>query len=230
MMNSNGNSKTNKKSDSEARREILANLHKATSPEKRSIADRPAWRTPPRISATPEDELAKLLAEINGLGGTTRQLSSKSDIQSALSELVSRQHIQRATCWETSLMEDLQIVKILKEFGVEIIPPHSGKFLLAECDLGITTANCALPETGTLFLCSTKEQPFIVSLLPRVHLVILDPGVLRVDIAQAFKEFQGKRFISITGPSRTADIELTLSIGVHGPKALEVWALPDAQR
>ncbi len=84
----------------------------------------------------------------------------------------------------------------------------------------------ALPETGTLVLESSEEKPRVVSLLPRVHLALLHPSALRADLHHVFAEFKQKNYlIFVTGPSRTADIELTLTIGVHGPQALYVWVM-----
>jgi L-lactate dehydrogenase complex protein LldG len=211
--------------ESDARSEILTKLRNATHPLETSIFDRPSWRTPARESGSRQEELDKMLAEIKMLGGGTRQLGGPLDLKAALGSLVAARSIKRATSWENPLMEELRIEASLRELGVEMVSPHADKHLLSECDLGVTGADCALPESGTLFLCSSRQQPFVVSLLPRIHLVILDPKILREDIAQAFDEFKGKRFVCVTGPSRTADIELTLSIGVHGPKELEVWAI-----
>jgi L-lactate dehydrogenase complex protein LldG len=97
---------------------------------------------------------------------------------------------------------------------------------VAECDLGVTGVDAALPETGTLVLRSAPDRPRVVSLLPRVHLAVLRPAALRADLHQAFADVQGDGYsVFVTGPSRTADIELTLTLGVHGPKSLYVWLL-----
>ena len=86
--------------------------------------------------------------------------------------------------------------------------------------------DAALPETGTLLLRSAPDKPRLVSLVPRVHLALVRPSALRADLSQAFADIKGDGYaVCITGPSRTADIELTVTIGVHGPKSLYVWAL-----
>ena len=100
--------------------------------------------------------------------------------------------------------------------------------MVAECELGVTGVDVALPETGTLLLRSSPEKPRVVSLLPRVHLAILRRAALRADLHQVFSEVKQDGYcVLISGPSRTADIELTLTLGVHGPKALYVWLLDE---
>ena len=91
---------------------------------------------------------------------------------------------------------------------------------------GITEADLLLPETGTLVLRSSSEKSRAVSLVPRVYLAIVRPEILRVDMRQVFAEAKDSTYlVFITGPSRTADIELTVTLGVHGPKNLYVWVV-----
>jgi L-lactate dehydrogenase complex protein LldG len=116
--------------------------------------------------------------------------------------------------------------EVLQTLGVEVIPAQADKHLVAACELGVTGADAALPETGTLLLRSSPERPRVVSLLPRVHLAIFTPTVLRADLHQVFAEAKDAGYsVLVTGPSRTADIELTLTLGVHGPKSLYAWVL-----
>lgn len=90
----------------------------------------------------------------------------------------------------------------------------------------MTGADAALPETGTLLLRSSPERPRVGSFLPRVHLALVTPAALRADLHQVFAESKGAGYsLLVTGPSRTADIELTLTLGVHGPKSLYVWLM-----
>ena len=117
---------------------------------------------------------------------------------------------------------------MLEAIGVEIVSPYASNREVAECDLGVTGADFALPETGTLGLRSSIEQPRTVSLLPRVHLALMRTTCLRADLHQVFEEARHDGYlVFITGPSRTADIELTVTIGVHGPKRLCVMLLPE---
>jgi len=177
----------------------------------------------PRHPESVDSEIARFLDEIKKLSGVGQELSP-SDIDSSLKTLVAEQNIRKATVWETPHLRQLGIAEILNSLGVEIISPNANKHEMAQCDLGITEADYLLPETGTLVLKSSTEKPRAVSLLPRIHLAIVRPEMLRADMHQVFAEAKdGNYLVFITGPSRTADIELTVTLGVHGPKNLHVW-------
>lgn len=97
---------------------------------------------------------------------------------------------------------------------------------LSTADIGITGVDFAIAETGTLVLLSGPKQPRLTSLLPPVHISILEREKIVANIHVLFERL-GEFYESydklcscisfITGPSRTADIELNLTLGVHGP-------------
>jgi L-lactate dehydrogenase complex protein LldG len=94
-------------------------------------------------------------------------------------------------------------------------------------DVGITMAQAAIAETGTLVLESESERHRLVSLVPPVHIAIVNAADICLTLGEALATVgRGSELSStitlITGPSRTADIELTLAIGVHGPQELYV--------
>lgn len=93
-------------------------------------------------------------------------------------------------------------------------------------DVGISTAQAAIAETGTLVLDSASEQHRLVSLVPPVHIAIVNASAIVDTLSDALTLLRKKEISPaitfITGPSRTADIELTLAIGVHGPQELYV--------
>lgn len=97
---------------------------------------------------------------------------------------------------------------------------------------GLTGVNFAIAETGTVVLESTAEDVRLASTLPQVHIVLLDPRKVISDslaatpIVRRFHQGQTPNYLAyITGPSRTADIERVLTIGVHGPKELHILLL-----
>lgn len=100
---------------------------------------------------------------------------------------------------------------------------------LFDCDIGITGAQWAVAETGTLVLESEEERHRLASLVPTVHVALVEAARLRQTLGEVLRAINDKgpdglspTVTFITGPSRTSDIELTLAIGVHGPAELFV--------
>ncbi len=99
-------------------------------------------------------------------------------------------------------------------------------------DVGISQAQAGIAETGTLVLDSSRERHRLVSLVPPVHIAILYASQIVQTLGEALGALRQKEQVSpivtlVTGPSRTADIELTLAIGVHGPQELFVIVRDD---
>jgi len=131
------------------------------------------------------------------------------------------------------------VVEALEEAAYELVFPELPTDLtfdkrlkrLRELDktqVGLTTADAGLAETGSLVLHTPSVRSNLVSLLPHTHLVILRAKTIFAGMADWLEKgsnqnlFGGNNII-ITGPSRTADIEMTLTIGVHGPTKLIVF-------
>jgi L-lactate utilization protein LutC len=94
-------------------------------------------------------------------------------------------------------------------------------------DVGITSVQAAIADTGTLVLDSSVERNRLVSLIPPIHIAILDASQIFATLGDVLAALQTGEELNpaitfITGPSRTADIELTLTLGVHGPQELYV--------
>ncbi|WP_303785572.1 lactate utilization protein C [Azovibrio restrictus] len=99
--------------------------------------------------------------------------------------------------------------------------------LFDRIDAGLTLAECAIADTGTLVILSSPEQPRSLSLVPPIHICLLDATRLYPDMPTALKQEQWSaamptNLIFVSGPSKTADIQQTLAYGAHGPKALVV--------
>lgn len=167
----------------------------------------------------------QFLQEVAALSGQTAHLEAE-QLGSALRQLVQAENIRKATLWPDTRLEQLQVAAQLAALGVELIPAQADPRRLAECDLGVTAVDLAIPETGTIGLFSSAEKPRLVSLLPRVHLALLTAETPFLSLDQALQRAAAEHYlILISGPSRTADIELTLTLGVHGPQTLVVWLM-----
>lgn len=93
--------------------------------------------------------------------------------------------------------------------------------------LGVTGAEAGLAETGSVVVRSGPDRPRMASLIPDIHVVVLQEG----DIVRSLAHWVATRardvdevsnLVVITGPSRTGDIEMRLNVGVHGPREVHV--------
>ena len=95
----------------------------------------------------------------------------------------------------------------------------------AEATVGITEMGWALADTGSLVADQSAVEQRLASTLPPIHIAIIGTERILPDKAAVFASINpaNSRYIAfITGPSRTADIERVLTIGVHGPKRLVI--------
>jgi L-lactate dehydrogenase complex protein LldG len=91
--------------------------------------------------------------------------------------------------------------------------------------VGISQIECAIADTGTLVTDAAPVERRLASALPAIHLAVVSTSAIQPDMAAALARIHPSRsgYISmITGPSRTADIERVLTIGVHGPSRLVI--------
>ena len=128
-----------------------------------------------------------------------------------------------------AISDNPEVERLLQRTDLEIdelgIAPNAHDIF--RFDVGISTVQAAIAETGTLVLDGTRERHRFVSLVPPVHIAIVRATQIYRTLAEVLTLIRKDKEISpavtfITGPSRTADIELTLAIGVHGPQELYV--------
>jgi L-lactate dehydrogenase complex protein LldG len=99
--------------------------------------------------------------------------------------------------------------------------------LCASAALGITSADYALADTGTLVMLSSAHEARMISLLPPAHIAVVPVGRILSGLDELFSILAApasltSSMVLITGPSRTADIEQILVRGVHGPGEITV--------
>jgi L-lactate dehydrogenase complex protein LldG len=102
---------------------------------------------------------------------------------------------------------------------------------VADAELGVSVARLAVAETGSVLLGSNDPQARMVGMLARTHVVVVNASALVPSLDEAATAVRALarpgpdqlRYMGfVTGPSRTADIERVLTIGVQGPRALHV--------
>lgn len=133
------------------------------------------------------------------------------------------------------LGDALRVANIERLFTSLSPLPDERRAQLAALDavqVGLTGASAGLAYTGSIVIRSGSTRPGIASLLPLLHIALLRREDLLPDMAAFFARHAAadltgpaRNLLFITGPSRTADIEMVLTRGVHGPKRLVVVLL-----
>jgi L-lactate dehydrogenase complex protein LldG len=223
---------------SRSREEILHNVRKGLSginrPSSIIANDRDFAKEAREIRANLEETKINLTeqftAEVENVNTTVINVKNSEQILQSLVRLCKEKGVRSFAIWETPHLKDMKLKERLKEEGLKVVTVKN-KNRLANVDIGITEVDYAIADTGTLALLTDKERPRGVSLLPPIHLAIVRPDNLVSNIRELFILLKNRINCSrdikscmtfITGPSRTADIELNLTLGVHGPKELFV--------
>ncbi len=141
---------------------------------------------------------------------------------------------QAAGAWLASFLNGRTAVAsnapYLRECGVDYLPQvrtgfrdrDSLRAACAEANVGITSVDYALAETGTMVMIASPMEARVISLLPPAHVAIFSKSRILVGLDELLTILpqpaeQTSSMVMITGPSRTADIEQILVRGVHGP-------------
>ncbi|HWI51404.1 MAG TPA: lactate utilization protein [Symbiobacteriaceae bacterium] len=163
-----------------------------------------------------------------------------SDPAGALVATLRERGVTEVIAWADPVLEQYGIPQAARGVGIEWFTsstertPAEVRAVAARAGAGITTADWAVAETGTLVLLSGPGRPRTANVLPPLHVAVVPLERLRPDTAALFRELSalagGKGMPSgmhmVTGPSRSADIEDVLVRKVHGPGELIVLLVP----
>jgi len=201
-------------------------LHRVRTALGRSAGQEAPPAPPARIripSVDMETRVASLLAQVSALAGKTHRAATPGD---------ARRYVAEAIAGKSAVASN---APYLAECGITSLPGvRSGvtskdelRELCATCDVGITSADYGLADTGTLVMLSSPREARMVSLLPPAHLALLPRERILTGLDELFSVLprpaeQTSSMVLITGPSRTADIEQILVRGVHGPGQITV--------
>ena len=185
----------------------------------------PAASVPPPHSTMTTDVVEVFGSELDALGVTCYLADDRSQARQAVIEIVKELGAKRIAVSESSLTD------LLPEMGIEIAIDAPRDYLFS-ADLGLTGAQLAIAETGTLVLLSGSERNRLASLVPPVHVCVVNARDIRRSMGEVLAVIDTRTDAAvtfITGASRTSDIELTLVIGVHGPKRLIVIVIRETE-
>lgn len=185
---------------------------------------------------TNPDVVRRFASELEKLGATCTLLGTNAEVVEHISDFVRKKGARLVLACGLERALSHEISKAVSSvnasyFDVNELNGRDLRELLKRADIGITGADLAVAETGSLLITSKNDAERLVSCLPPVHVVILSKEKILdnfLELAEWLRKAQDKstRTVSIiTGPSRTADIELEIVVGVHGPHELHVIIL-----
>jgi len=219
-----------------ARQEILSSIrdHLAASARFDAHAVHTQTRQPPAKSIPAKDDrngtvLERFRQALEAVSGRCVIAQSEDEAAIAIQRIVENTKAKRVAVSDATLVK--KILERVKTEAVVLDAPNQSE--LFDCDMGITTAQWAIAETGTLVLESERERHRLASLVPPVHVAIVEAGRIRRTMSEVLELIANsdvglsRTVTFITGPSRTSDIELTLAIGVHGPGELHVIVIDE---
>jgi len=209
------------------RSEFLARVKIAQSAA--ILPDHPAEDPGGLVPELPEVDLVERFVEVAGKMAAEVHTEP---VDQVIHGVIERYGIDNYMSWDADRIDGLDrlpdaLHRIITETprGSEARTEHNAGYM--DCQLGITGAEAAFAETGTIVVRSGPGQPRMASLVPLVHVAVLrrerifrsashwaaDPSARMGD---------GSNVVFITGPSKTADIESIVTLGVHGPKHLHI--------
>lgn len=155
------------------------------------------------------------------IGSNCEIVEDKENAARLIQKIINQRKLKKVAVSDAELISE--IVNSLEIDGDFL--RNASKENLFETDLGITSAQFGIAETGTLVIESDKEFNRLASLVPPIHICVLETEKIRQTLGEVLRELEkdlSRSITFITGQSRTSDIELTLALGVHGPAKLHV--------
>jgi L-lactate dehydrogenase complex protein LldG len=183
-----------------------------------------------RPSVDPSELVDRFTTELTALGGTVHETADVAQIAAIVQRLVADQTDPKVLMWDERHLPVPGLAAAFAAHGLTPLtqapdnarsPEH--RRLLASAAIGVTGADAALAQTGSLVLGSGPGRGRLASLLPPIHVALIRRDALIGSLPELIAArpdlvTRAANFVVITGPSRTADIEHVLARGVHGPK------------
>ena len=195
---------------------------------------------PPFVHDAQPDLVGQFASEVERLHARAHRCAADAAAYDVIGRLIDKHAARTVLAWDEPFIGLEGFDTWLKVRGVARGPAAQGDpaerkahvQALEPIALGITGADVAIAESGTVILLGGAGRPRLASLLPPAHIAVVRSHQLVRGLGEALarlKERCGAAMFDdasnltfITGPSRTADIELTLTLGVHGPREVHV--------
>jgi L-lactate dehydrogenase complex protein LldG len=204
-------------------------------------AARMAHTPPPFVHAPQDDLTAQFAAELARLEGYPHRCADDEEALETIRDILQQHSATSVIAWDRDQIGLAGLDLLLDGLGIAATDgrvAHTGDERAARlqalepAQVCISGADVGIAESGSLLLLSGAGRGRMASLLAPVHIAVLRVGQLVRGLGEALAHIQAQRgpdvfadasnLTLITGPSRTADIELTLTLGVHGPREIHV--------
>jgi L-lactate dehydrogenase complex protein LldG len=194
---------------------ILNRIRRAHKTGRVPIVERPAPESPAVPSVDTPTPVDRFVAELRALGVASHVVFTAEEVRALVRTIV---HDRTVFAWDPDRLP----YDVGTTLGPDVVLAEGSRDRQVSADIGVTGCHGAIVETGSIAVLSGTGTPRAASLLPPTHLCVVKRGDLYPSVGE-FLRIRAEDVARaacctfITGPSRTADIELTLTVGVHGP-------------
>lgn len=172
---------------------------------------------------------ARFLEELDAVGGNGVLVPSLAEARDYVLDLAREKGARLLVRWDVPALRRLGVDKKLREGGTEVVvwrDLEDFRGVAGSADIGLTTAEWAVAETGSVVVSAAPGQGRTATLLPPVHVAVVAAERVVGTVEEAIEKYAGEappsNLAFHTGPSRSGDIEQSLTIGVHGPGEVHV--------
>jgi L-lactate dehydrogenase complex protein LldG len=215
-----------------ARDEILNKLKAAP---RKTIPPRPERPVLREISLSPEELIETFSKNLSQETGIVHRVKDRREVLEKLSQIAKEEGLKKVMATTDNIITSLNLAAWGKETEVQVMTPQDfdsrDSYVDAvfwEADAGVTGADFAVAESGTLGLIHNEDQARLTSLAPILHVAIVPVERMVAVYEQVIEKVFGEKknlpsqFCFITGPSMTADIRGIPFKGMHGPRKVIV--------
>ncbi|MGQ9928531.1 MAG: LutC/YkgG family protein [Chloroflexaceae bacterium] len=225
-----------------SRDHILANLRTSLAsnrPWLEEVSHAAPHAPPPFVHPPSADLVAQFCEEVAKLEGRAYPVADVEEALEVIGRLLDERNARQVLAWDLAQIDLPGLTALLAGRGVSLLdagvqgPGRKERLQTLEpVPVCLSGVDCAIAESGSLVLRHGPGRPRLASLLAPAHIAVVRRSQLVRGLGEALtllRERHGAALFDatshltfITGPSRTADIEMTLSLGIHGPPEVHV--------
>lgn len=235
----------------DSRQRILGRIRDSLGTTRASLEAQAAAYPPPHgygpFIAADLDLVEQFRAELSALHAHVHLCDGSAAAIAQVLTIMQQSGAHEFMAWQADELPLPGVTQHLADAGLRAVesqvrtPDRRARYAeLEPVTVGITGVDAAVAESGSMILLHGAGRPRLASLLPPVHIALLPAERIVRTLPEAFDRLRAEHgrdlfrdrsnLVVITGPSRTADIELSLTLGVHGPRDVHAVVIrPSAQ-